>query len=183
MVPVVVLQSGEILRSTQVLKDTASDPQMDTASGHGSPWISWGISNLRFEQSLIWMCHVVSCCFTLIHELFVFLAVDPSHYSYHVVRSAAVQEMQFDGLVPGEIYNLSVAAVSAAGVGPFTQELVAWIRHLLRGHMWPLARPWLVADPRNCGHATTAQRQATWSPYIRLPLAIFPSKNNSFVKY
>ena len=83
----------------------------------------------------------MSCCFTFIHELFVFLAVDPSHYSYHVVRSAAVQEMQFDGLVPGEIYNLSVAAVSAAGVGPFTQELVAWIRHLLRGHMWPLARP------------------------------------------
>ena len=37
MVPVLVLQSGEILRSTQVLKDTVSDPQMDTASGHGSP--------------------------------------------------------------------------------------------------------------------------------------------------
>ena len=129
MVPVLVLQSGEILRSTQVLKDVWS------SNGHGVwPWIargiSWGISNLRFEQSLIWMCHFVSCCFTLIHELFVFLAVDPSHYSYHVVRSAAVQEMQFDGLVPGEIYNLSVAAVSAAGVGPFTQELVAWIRHL-----------------------------------------------------
>ena len=74
-----------------------------SSNGHGVwPWIargiSWGISYLRFEQSLIWMCHFVSCCFTLIHELFVFLAVDPSHYSYHVVRSAAVQEMQFDGL-------------------------------------------------------------------------------------
>eukprot|EP00438_Fugacium_kawagutii_P002540 Skav207756 [mRNA] locus=scaffold181:196282:201185:+ [translate_table: standard] len=37
--------------------------------------------------------------------------------------SADVREMQFDGLSPGEIYNLSVAAVSAAGVGPFTEEL------------------------------------------------------------
>lgn len=52
----------------------------------------------------------------------------PRPLSQHfVLRSAAVQQMQFDGLVPGEIYNLSVAAVSAAGVGPFTQELVAWI--------------------------------------------------------
>ena len=40
-------------------------------------------------------------------------------------RSATIQEMQLNNLVPGEIYNISVSAVSAAGIGPLTSELVA----------------------------------------------------------
>ena len=37
--------------------------------------------------------------------------------------SATIQEMQLNNLVPGEIYNISVSAVSAAGIGPLTSEL------------------------------------------------------------
>ena len=39
--------------------------------------------------------------------------------------------MQLNNLVPGEIYNISVSAVSAAGIGPLTSELVA--RYELHG--------------------------------------------------
>ena len=41
-------------------------------------------------------------------------------------RSATIQEMQLNDLVPGEIYNISVSAVSAAGIGPLTSEIVPW---------------------------------------------------------